>query len=440
MTATPARTADRFPVRRDVDGDFTPAQILAALPRAPQDGHPVPLAGVAESAHAARLWLPAVATEESLPSGPAVPLLPDHGQADALACDADLLHRFETAPLWRPPVEARTRALSPRVAGAWLTLADHWIGLSRVSDDLRFLNGACKLLGTVWTRHSADHWNDPELTTRIAVTAARLDGACTQLSARLSNRVLPPGPATGPGDHQQSDRPAMRGGMKTVVLARLGSASPAAFLTTARTLGAEVSAVCWYAPPGDTAEPSGYSAAWYPPEPAPRSRLTLDVTSSTAHCIDWDQVESVLARWEPDLLVLLGMPIVPAAILTIPTLATINAHNGALPTYRGMDAVGWALLNNDPITCSVHRVTAGVDTGPVLLTQAVPISPRSTLRQRVKSTQLTLLSAVTVHTASAHRLPDGVSQPPHLARQFYRLHPHLKRILDASPYGIGGTR
>ncbi|MFI6281686.1 formyltransferase family protein [Streptomyces sp. NPDC050988] len=148
----------------------------------------------------------------------------------------------------------------------------------------------------------------------------------------------------------------------------------------------------------------------------------------------------MLARWEPDLLVLLGMPIVPTAILTIPTLATINAHNGALPTYRGMDAVGWALLNNDPITCTVHRVTAGVDTGPVLLTQAVPLSPRQTLRRRVKSTQLTLLSAVTAHTATARQLPDGVSQSPHLARQFYRLHPHLKRILDASPYGTGGTR
>ncbi|MFI6281685.1 hypothetical protein [Streptomyces sp. NPDC050988] len=269
MTATQGLAEDRFPVRRDVDGDFTPAQILAALPKAPRDGRPVPLAGVAESAHAARLWSPAEATEGALQASPPVPPLPDHGQAAVLAYDVDLLHRFETAPLWRPSVEARTRALSPRVAGDWLTLADHWIGLSRVIDDLRFLNGACKLLGTVWTRHNADHWNDPDLTTRIAATAALLDGACTQLSARLSDRVLPPRPATVPADHKPPDRPETSGRMKTVVLAGLGSASPAAFLTTARTLGAEVAAVCWYAPPSDTAAQPGIPPPGIHPNPPP---------------------------------------------------------------------------------------------------------------------------------------------------------------------------
>lgn len=440
MTAVTAPAAGRFPVRRDVDADFTPAQVLASLPQASAGRRPVPPAGVAESAQAARLWIPAQAAGRAPLSGPPIPLAQDRGASPARAGDEDLLHRFETARLWRPPVEEHTRTLTPGVARAWLELADHWAGVADMSGDLRFLNAACKLLGTVWMRHCVDHWDAPDLTAHIAATAALLQDACAELSARLSDRELPPGSASAADDHEPPRRPVTTGRLTTVILAGLGSSSPAAFLAKARTAGADASGVCWYGEPGAKAEPSGYSSAWYPPEPGHCSPPARELSVRQAHATDWDEVARALRRWQPDLLVLLGMPIIPASILMIPALATINTHNGALPAYRGMDAVGWALLNNDPIVCTVHQVTAGVDSGPVLLAQAVPFSPRPTLRQRVKSTQLALLAAVTAHAAAALRLPDGVSQPPRLARQFYRLHPHLKRMLDTSPYGTGGSQ
>jgi methionyl-tRNA formyltransferase len=128
------------------------------------------------------------------------------------------------------------------------------------------------------------------------------------------------------------------------------------------------------------------------------------------------------------------MPIVPALVLDTARLGVLNAHNGALPGYRGMDAVGWALLNNDPVVCTLHLARPAVDTGEVLACHVVPIDPLHTLRRRVKATQMQLLVSGAAYVAATGHLPEATPQPQ-AWRQFYRLHPHLKRLLDSSPYG-----
>ncbi|MGW4412665.1 formyltransferase family protein [Nonomuraea sp. NPDC004702] len=444
-----------------VDADFTPARILAELPRTGHPAAPEPVAGLAEAALADQWWqigpnaptMPHDTMPDTLPSAPPGSAAATAGASNTPTAaapvrdrDAELLHRFETSPLWRPPIESRSRALTPAGAKAWLLLARHWLGVSAASGDLRFLNAACKLLGTVWTRHRADQWSTPDLLPDIRAVAALVDDACAELANRLSHRVLPPTPAPAPSEPPLSE-PAgellgtsASGRLTTVILAGAGSSSPPALFTHLRDLGVEASAVCWYGSPPEQAAPSAYDSAWYPPTPPHPPGPAPDVPAPQAHVTSWPDAAAALTRWQPDLLILLGMPIVPAEILAIPTIGTLNAHNGALPTYRGMDAVAWALLNNDPIICTIHQVNAGVDTGPVLLTRPVPLAPPPTLRQRVKDTQLTLLAAVTAHIVTKGRLPDGHPQPPHLARQFYRLHPHLKRIMNASPYGTGDQR
>lgn len=44
----------------------------------------------------------------------------------------------------------------------------------------------------------------------------------------------------------------------------------------------------------------------------------------------------------------------------------INVHPGLLPDYRGAQPIFWALFNNEKkLGLSVHRVDAGIDTGPI---------------------------------------------------------------------------
>jgi methionyl-tRNA formyltransferase len=137
--------------------------------------------------------------------------------------------------------------------------------------------------------------------------------------------------------------------------------------------------------------------------------------------------------------ILAGMPVVPAAVLATARLGVINAHNGALPAYRGMDAVGWALLNGDSVTCTVHIARPAVDAGEVIADLGVPPAPAGTLRSRVKDAQVTLLLDAAAFTARHGRLPAAAPQRAGAGRHYYRMHPHLKRLLDASPYASAGN-
>ena len=62
--------------------------------------------------------------------------------------------------------------------------------------------------------------------------------------------------------------------------------------------------------------------------------------------------------------------------LRIPKLGTINVHASLLPLYRGPSPIHMALLNGDAETgVTIMLTDAGVDTGPLLMRESVPIAP-----------------------------------------------------------------
>ena len=57
----------------------------------------------------------------------------------------------------------------------------------------------------------------------------------------------------------------------------------------------------------------------------------------------------------------------------------INVHYSPLPEYRGRANVNWAIINGEAMAAiTVHRIIAGLDAGPILVQQFVPIGPRAT--------------------------------------------------------------
>jgi methionyl-tRNA formyltransferase len=56
----------------------------------------------------------------------------------------------------------------------------------------------------------------------------------------------------------------------------------------------------------------------------------------------------------------------------------VNYHNGLLPAYRGLRATGWSLYRGEPQTgFTFHRMTLGIDEGPVLHADAVTVRPEA---------------------------------------------------------------
>jgi methionyl-tRNA formyltransferase len=71
--------------------------------------------------------------------------------------------------------------------------------------------------------------------------------------------------------------------------------------------------------------------------------------------------------------------ILPAPILAAPRLGCINIHASLLPRWRGAAPIEWAILAGDAETgVTIMQVDEGLDTGPVLLAEAVPITPETT--------------------------------------------------------------
>jgi methionyl-tRNA formyltransferase len=71
--------------------------------------------------------------------------------------------------------------------------------------------------------------------------------------------------------------------------------------------------------------------------------------------------------------------ILPPAMLDAPRRGCLNIHASLLPRWRGAAPIHAAILAGDSETgITIMRMDAGLDTGPMLLRQAVPITPTTT--------------------------------------------------------------
>ena len=90
--------------------------------------------------------------------------------------------------------------------------------------------------------------------------------------------------------------------------------------------------------------------------------------------------QEALARLAPDLMIVAGYgQILPQAVLDIPVLGCINVHASLLPRWRGATPIAAAILASDAETgVTLMRMTAGLDTGPILHQIRCPIADDDT--------------------------------------------------------------
>ncbi len=71
--------------------------------------------------------------------------------------------------------------------------------------------------------------------------------------------------------------------------------------------------------------------------------------------------------------------ILPQAILDAPRLGCLNIHASLLPRWRGAAPIHRAIMAGDTQTgVCIMQMEAGLDTGPVLVREALPIGPEET--------------------------------------------------------------
>jgi phosphoribosylglycinamide formyltransferase-1 len=111
------------------------------------------------------------------------------------------------------------------------------------------------------------------------------------------------------------------------------------------------------------------------------------------------ELQAQLEVWSPDLVVLSGlMRLLPASVVDAWAPHLINTHPAYLPEFPGAHGVRDALAAGVAETgASVIVVDNGVDSGPILAQERVPVLPgdtEHTLHERIKPVERRLLIEV----------------------------------------------
>jgi methionyl-tRNA formyltransferase len=79
----------------------------------------------------------------------------------------------------------------------------------------------------------------------------------------------------------------------------------------------------------------------------------------------------------PDAIVVVAYGrIIPPWMLSLPRLGCMNLHASLLPKYRGAAPIQWAVAMGETVTGNTTMLLEeGLDTGPILLQQEIPIAP-----------------------------------------------------------------
>jgi phosphoribosylglycinamide formyltransferase-1 len=117
---------------------------------------------------------------------------------------------------------------------------------------------------------------------------------------------------------------------------------------------------------------------------------------------------AAITACQADLIVLAGF----MRVLKLPFLGffegkIINIHPSLLPSFPGLDGIGQAFRRGVKITgCTVHRVTAEVDGGPILDQAAVRVEDGDTLETlaaKIHAAEHALLPAVIAQLSESNR-------------------------------------
>jgi len=106
-------------------------------------------------------------------------------------------------------------------------------------------------------------------------------------------------------------------------------------------------------------------------EPALKHRLEVlqpEKAAEESFCVQ-------ISAKAPDLIIVVAFgQILRKRLLDIPKWGVINIHGSLLPSLRGAAPIQWAILNDESKTgLTVMRMDEGMDTGPILFQEEVPV-------------------------------------------------------------------
>lgn len=165
--------------------------------------------------------------------------------------------------------------------------------------------------------------------------------------------------------------------------------------------------------------------------PVKQLALAHDLPVLQPESLKGEEIQRRIADLNLDALIVVAYGlIIPRAVLDLPRLACVNVHGSLLPRWRGAAPIQWAIVAGDTETGNtIMKMDAGLDTGPMLLGEALTIGDRETggeLHDRLAAQGARLLTTVLDdlpgHLARAEPQPeDGVTYAHKLSKPGARI-------------------
>ena len=140
-----------------------------------------------------------------------------------------------------------------------------------------------------------------------------------------------------------------------------------------------------------------------------------------------EEVQQQIAALNADVMVVAAYGLIlPKAVLEMPRFGCLNIHASLLPRWRGAAPIQRAILAGDSETgITIMQMEAGLDTGPMLLAEALPIGPMdtaATLHNHLAEIGARLvLRALAENPLPRPQPEDGVTYAPKLTREDGRI-------------------
>lgn len=114
--------------------------------------------------------------------------------------------------------------------------------------------------------------------------------------------------------------------------------------------------------------------------PVKREAIARGITVLQPETLKGELAQNVLRQLAPDLMVVVAYGLIlPRKVLAIPRHGCWNVHASLLPRWRGAAPIQRAIEAGDADTgVCLMQMEAGLDTGPVLLSQTTPIDTEET--------------------------------------------------------------
>ncbi len=139
------------------------------------------------------------------------------------------------------------------------------------------------------------------------------------------------------------------------------------------------------------------------------------------------EIQDALKNYQADLMIVVAYGlIIPQVVLDIPALGCWNVHVSLLPRWRGAAPIQRAIEAGDAQTgVTIMQMDKGLDTGPILLQEAVAITPTMTAGQlhdllAIKGADLLLEALASQPLPQAQPL-EGVTYAAKLSKEEARI-------------------